>query len=116
MEQKTEILVNYINEGIYGDHAIKIDSNTDEQLYGSFLSKLFMTYRATSHDHLNTFSEMFDELGIDYTCVKLCEKINIIKSLHNQSNMTKNDELEKVLLDTAGYAILTLVELEKRKQ
>ena len=111
MEQKTEIFVSGIDE-----HAIKIDENTDEQLYGSLLNKLFTTYKAKNHDYSGAFTEMFDELGIDYAYGKLREKINRIKVLRNQPNMVENEGLEDALLDTAGYAILTLVELKKRKQ
>ena len=58
---------------------------------------------------------MFDELGIDYAYGKLREKMNRIKVLRNKPNMVENEGLEDALLDTAGYAILTLVELKKRK-
>lgn len=111
MEQKTEIFVSGIDE-----HAIKIDENTDEQLYGSLLDKLFTTYKAKNHDYSGAFTEMFDELGIDYAYGKLREKINRIKVLRKQPNMVENEGLEDALLDTAGYAILTLVELKKRKK
>ena len=86
----------------------------DEDLYESFLNKLFTTYKAKNHDYSGAFTEMFDELGIDYAYGKLREKINRIKVLRNQPNMVENEGLEDALLDTAGYAILTLVELKKR--
>ena len=60
------------------------------------------------------FAEMFDELGIDYAYGKLREKMNRIKVLRKQPNMVENEGLEDALLDTAGYAILALVELKKR--
>ena len=88
---------------------------SDEKIYGSLLDKLFTTYKAKNHDYSNAFSEMFDELGIDYAYGKLREKMNRIKVLRNQPNMVENEGLEDALLDTAGYAILTLVELKKRK-
>ena len=87
----------------------------DEDLYESFLNKLFTTYKAKNHDYSGAFTEMFDELGIDYAYGKLREKINRIKVLRKQPNMVENEGLEDALLDTAGYAILTLVELKKRK-
>ena len=88
---------------------------SDEKIYGSLLDKLFTTYKAKNHDYSNAFSEMFDELGIDYAYGKLREKMNRIKVLRNQPNMVENEGIEDALLDTAGYAILTLVELKKRK-
>ena len=111
MEQKAKIYV----EGTDNTFAIKVTNNqSDEKIYGSLLDKLFATYKAKNSDYGNAFAEMFDELGIDYAYGKLREKINRIKVLRKQSNMVENEGLEDALLDTAGYAILTLVELQKR--
>lgn len=113
MEQKTEIKV----EGTGKTFATQVTNNqSDEEIYGSLLDKLFATYKSKNADYGSAFSEMFDELGIDYAYGKLREKMNRIKVLRKQSNMVENEGLEDALLDTAGYAILTLVELKKRKE
>ena len=113
MEQKTEIKT----EGTDKTSTIQVmNIQSDEEIYGSLLDKLFTTYKAKNHDYSNAFSEMFDELGIDYAYGKLREKINRIKVLRKRPNMVENETLEDALLDTAGYAILTLVELKKRKK
>ena len=113
MEQKTEIKV----EGTDKTFATQVTNiQSDEEIYGSLLDKLFTTYKAKNTDYGSAFAEMFDELGIDYAYGKLREKMNRIKVLRNKPNMVENEGLEDALLDTAGYAILTLVELKKRKQ
>ena len=112
MEQKTEIKV----EGTDKTFATQATNNqSDEEIYGSLLDKLFATYKSKNADYGSAFAEMFDELGIDYAYGKLREKMNRIKVLRKQPNMVENEGLEDALLDTAGYAILTLVELKKRK-
>lgn len=112
MEQKTEIKV----EGTDKTFATQVTNiQSDEEIYGSLLDKLFTTYKAKNTDYGSAFTEMFDELGIDYAYGKLREKMNRIKVLRKQPNMVENEGLEDALLDTAGYAILTLVELKKRK-
>ena len=112
MEQKTEIKV----DGTDKVFATQVTNNqSDEEMYRSLLDKIFETYKAKNSDYGNAFAEMFDELGIDYAYGKLREKMNRIKTLRNQPNMVENEGLEDALLDTAGYAILTLVELKKRK-
>ena len=113
MEQKTEIKVEGTHK-VFATQVMNIQS--DEEIYGSLLDKLFTTYKAKNHDYSNAFSEMFDELGIDYAYGKLREKMNRIKVLRKRPNMVENETLEDALLDTAGYAILTLVELKKRKK
>ena len=112
IEQKTEFMVAGTDK-VFATHVGNVQS--DEEIYGSLLDKLFTTYKAKNHDYSNAFSEMFDELGIDYAYGKLREKMNRIKVLRNKPNMVENEGLEDALLDTAGYAILTLVELKKRK-
>ena len=112
MEQKTEIKIEGTGK-TFATHIGNIQS--DEEIYGSLLDKLFTTYKAKDADYGSAFSEMFDELGIDYAYGKLREKMNRIKVLRNKPNMVENEGLEDALLDTAGYAILTLVELKKRK-
>ena len=112
MEQKTEIIVEGTDK-VFATHVGNIQS--DEEIYGSLLDKLFTTYKAKDADYGSAFAEMFDELGIDYAYGKLREKMNRIKVLRNKPNMVENEGLEDALLDTAGYAILSLVELKKRK-
>ena len=111
MEQKTEFMVAGTDK-VFATHVGNIQS--DEEIYGSLLDKLFTTYKAKDADYGSAFAEMFDELGIDYAYGKLREKMNRIKVLRKQPNMVENEVLEDALLDTAGYAILTLVELKKR--
>ena len=111
MEQKTEFMVAGTDK-VFATHVGNVQS--DEEIYGSLLDKLFTTYKAKDADYGSAFAEMFDELGIDYAYGKLREKMNRIKVLRKQPNMVENEGLEDALLDTAGYAILTLVELKKR--
>ena len=112
MEKKTEIKT----EGTDKTSTIQVmNIQSDEEIYGSLLDKLFTTYKAKDADYGSAFAEMFDELGIDYAYGKLREKMNRIKVLRNKPNMVENEGLEDALLDTAGYAILTLAELKKRK-
>ena len=112
MEQKTEIKVGGTDKTFA---AQETNNQSDEEIYGTMLDKLFTTYKAKDADYGSAFAEMFDELGIDYAYGKLREKMNRIKVLRKQPNMVENEGLEDALLDTAGYAILTLVELKKRK-
>lgn len=112
MEHKTEFMVAGTDK-VFATHVGNVQS--DEEIYGSLLDKLFTTYKAKNTDYGGAFAEMFDELGIDYAYGKLREKMNRIKVLRNKPNMVENEGLEDALLDTAGYAILTLVELTKRK-
>ena len=77
--------------------------------------KMFDTYTKKNHDYGNAFSEMYDELGINYGYGKIREKVNRIKILKDNKALVDNEPLEDALLDCANYCILTLMEYQKRK-
>ena len=110
MKQKTEFKIDGTGETFV---TIATNNQSDEEIYGSLLEKLFSMYKSNITDYGSEFAEMFDELGIDYAYGKMREKMNRIKALRDMSNI---ERLEDALLDMAGYAILTLVELQKRKK
>lgn len=74
------------------------------------------TYKRKNHDYGNAFSEMYDELGINYGYGKIREKVNRIKTLKDNDAQVANEPLEDALLDCANYCILTLMEYQKRKE
>ena len=108
MKQKTEFKIDGTGETFV---TCVGNIQSDEEIYGSLLDKLFSMYKSNITDYGSEFAEMFDELGIDYAYGKLREKMNRIKVLRDMSNI---EGLQDALLDMAGYAILTLVELKKR--
>ena len=108
MKQKTEFKIDGTDETFV---TCVGNIQSDEEIYGSLLEKLFSMYKSNITDYGSEFAEMFDELGIDYAYGKLREKMNRIKVLRDMSNI---EGLEDALFDMAGYAILTLVELKKR--
>lgn len=84
--------------------------------FKAITDKMVDTYRRKNHDYGNAFSEMYDELGINYGYGKIREKVNRIKTLKDNEAQVANEPLEDALLDCANYCILTLVEYQKRKE
>lgn len=92
-----------------------------QQMFESFsfeeiTKKMLDTYIKKNHDYGNAFSEMYDELGINYGYGKIREKVNRIKTLKDNDAQVANEPLEDALLDCANYCILTLMEYQKRKE
>lgn len=94
----------------------KIDINSDIEMHGNILNNLHDTYIKKNRDYGNAFSEMYDELGINYGYGKIREKVNRIKTLKDNEAQVANEPLEDALLDCANYCILTLMEYQKRKE
>ena len=106
-----EIALKYINE-----QRAKAISNEGTRRFETITNKMLDTYKAKNHDYGNAFSEMYDELGINYGYGKIREKVNRIKTLKDNDAQVANEPLEDALLDCANYCILTLMEYQKRKE
>ena len=91
-------------------------SNEDCKSFKAITDKMSDIYRRKNHDYGNAFSEMYDELGINYGYGKIREKVNRIKTLKDNEAQVANEPLEDALLDCANYCILTLMEYQKRKE
>lgn len=91
-------------------------SNEDYKSFKAITDKMSDTYKRKNHDYGNAFSEMYDELGINYGYGKIREKVNRIKTLKDNEAQVANEPLEDALLDCANYCILTLMEYQKRKE
>lgn len=90
--------------------------NTDADRFKEITDKMSDTYKRKNHDYGNAFSEMYDELGINYGYGKIREKVNRIKTLKDNEAQVANEPLEDALLDCANFCILTLMEYQKRKE
>lgn len=100
------------NSLIMGEQNEKADADRFKEI----TDKMSDTYKRKNHDYGNAFSEMYDELGINYGYGKIREKVNRIKTLKDNEAQVANEPLEDALLDCANYCILTLMEYQKRKE
>lgn len=97
----------------------KLDIDTgksDVERFRKIIETMYDTYLQKNHDYGNAFSDMYDELGVNYGYGKIREKVNRIKTLKDADAMVENEPLEDALLDCANYCILTLMEYQKRKE
>lgn len=92
------------------------DMSQDVMLFNRITGEMQETYIKKNHDYGNAFSEMYDELGINYGYGKIREEVNRIKTLKDNEAQVANETLEDALLDCANYCILTLMEYQKRKE
>lgn len=101
---------------IFSSNQKTANKKTDADRFNEITSKMSDTYKRKNHDYGNAFSEMYDELGINYGYGKIREKVNRIKTLKDNEAQVANEPLEDALLDCANYCILTLMEYQKRKE
>lgn len=103
-----------LHEDRGGWDCTKIETDTTVTAFKAVIDKLFATFVRKNHDYGNAFSEIYNELGINYAYGKIREKANRIKVLKDKDPMVKNEPLEDALLDCANYCILAYIEYVKR--
>lgn len=73
-------------------------------------------YERKNHDYGNSFSDTFEKLGAVSAVTRMYDKMNRIVSLVSTKEQKVNDEsLRDTLIDIANYAVMTIIELDKRK-
>ena len=80
--------------------------------------QLNQTYQEKNADYGDSFSETFKKLGIISAVTRISDKTNRLISLAGKSEaerMVKDETLRDTLIDLAGYAVLTLLEMEEAK-
>lgn len=74
-------------------------------------------YERKNHDYGNSFSETFRKLGIISAATRMLDKMNRIVSLVTKDKQKVNDEsLRDTLIDIANYAVMTIMEIDKKKE
>lgn len=79
----------------------------------SVAATLVATLKLKNADYGNSFSTLYERIGMPYAYGHLAEKLERIWSLMNNDAQVKNEGLEDSLYDLAGYAILTLAHTEQ---
>ena len=78
--------------------------------------KMFETFKAKNHDYGSSFSNLFKECGMTYAYGHMAEKLERVKSLMKDDAKVKGESMKDSLYDLANYAILTIMELEKKEK
>ena len=74
-------------------------------------------YERKNHDYGNSFSETLRKLGIISAATRMLDKMNRIVSLVTKDQQKVNDEsLRDTLIDIANYAVMTIMEIDKKKE
>ena len=89
---------------------------TDADRFKEITDKMFETFKAKNHDYGSSFSNLFKECGMTYAYGHMAEKLERVKSLMKDDAKVKGESMKDSLYDLANYAILTIMELEKKEK
>lgn len=88
----------------------------DADAFRDITNGMYDTFKAKNHDYGNSFAELFKECGMTYAYGHMAEKLKRVKSLMSDEAKVKDESMRDSLLDLANYAILTIMELDKKKK
>jgi len=63
-------------------------------------------------DYGNSFSKQFKKYGLLSAVIRLDDKFSRVESLVDKEALVTNEAIEDTIIDIAGYAILTLIEMK----
>lgn len=94
----------------------KESEKTDADRFKEITDKMCDIYKQKNSDYGNSFSKLFKKCGMTYAYGHLAEKIERIYSLSNNEAKVQGESMIDSLYDLANYSILTIMEIEKRKE
>ena len=89
---------------------------SDIDRFKEITDKMSDTYKRKNSDYGNSFSKLFGECGMTYAYGHLAEKVERINSLRKNDAKVQGESMIDSLYDLANYSILTIMEIEKRKE
>lgn len=88
----------------------------DARSFKKITDEMYDTFKAKNHDYGSSFSNLFKECGMTYAYGHMAEKLERVKSLMKDEAKVKVEGMKDSLKDLANYAILTIMELERKEE
>ena len=95
---------------------LMMSSTGDAETFRAITNKMCNTFEVKNHDYGDSFHKLFEECGMTYAYGHMAEKLERVKSLMKDDAKVKGESMKDSLYDLANYAILTIMELEKKEK
>lgn len=77
--------------------------------------ELILLIQKKNHDYGDSFSQTYDEFGLQSIYLRLKDKVNRLGIIQLRQAEIEDETIENVLQDIIGYSALTLLELRSKK-
>lgn len=98
------------------DYIDVLKNEPDARSFKKITDEMYDTFKAKNHDYGSSFSNLFKECGMIYAYGHMAEKLERVKSLMKDEAKVKGEGMKDSLKDLANYAILTIMELERKEE
>lgn len=72
-------------------------------------------HKRKNQDYGDSFGNTFKEYGLTMAAIRIEDKLQRLKRLIKSDAQVKDESIEDTLMDTANYAIMTLIEIRQQK-
>ena len=94
-----------------------MDQQEHLQLHKKICNDLIALFERKNHDYGDSFHQTFVEEGWAMVRIRLSDKLNRVKALtKGDSQQVQDESLRDTLLDLANYAILAVIEMDRRER
>lgn len=88
---------------------------TNVEMHRKLCEELNKLYEKKNHDYGDSFHLSYMEEGMAMPRIRLSDKLNRLKTLSRAENQEVKDEsIRDTLIDLANYAIMTVMEIDRR--
>lgn len=88
---------------------------TNVEMHRKLCEELNELYEKKNHDYGDSFHLSYMEEGMAMPRIRMSDKLNRFKTLSRAENQEVKDEsIRDTLIDLANYAIMTVMEIDRR--
>ena len=92
-----------------------IEEQTNAQKHMKIVTEMNELYKRKNKDYGDSFHISFVEEGMAMARIRLSDKLNRFKTLtKNNQQEVKDESIRDTLIDLANYAIMTIMELDRK--
>lgn len=98
-------------------HKEEVNMDQQVQLHKKICGELTTLFERKNHDYGDSFHQTFAEEGWPMVRIRLSDKLHRFKALtRGDSQQVQDESLRDTLLDLANYAILAVMEMDRRER
>lgn len=92
------------------------EQNNNCVMHHNICEELTALYRKKNHDYGDSFHITYEKWGLPMAAIRLSDKLQRFETLIRKESEVKDESIRDTLIDLANYAILTVMELDRKEQ
>ena len=91
------------------------EQNNNCVMHHNICEELTALYRKKNHDYGDSFHITYEKWGLPMAAIRLSDKLQRFETLIRKESEVKDESIRDTLIDLANYAIMTVIELDRKE-